>query len=328
MIREFRRYASPGRAERSPAHLAAFGRKLATILAPCHVGASTNPLPMRREARAVAPGPHERGAALHTTLETGARPPLGSWLQAGGDLGGRRRPPRTIRSAFAATLFSAIVAAPALGNDESAQEHADDASDVFVSPSLADRVRAKSTFSVAVFPMQNISLSPDVAWHFRQRVAHRLLDKGYVVIEGDWVDQALYKFGLTHAGQLSLVPLDKLGELVKADAFLFGLVEEATTQHAVAYNGYIYQSSLLLRDAEDGEILWHALEERISKRRFAIDPINAFLDVILVRAGSDSEKAAHVLADRLLVSLPHGPVQVVEGEDLLVRAKLVEPRQP
>lgn len=197
-----------------------------------------------------------------------------------------------------------------------------------MSPSLTDRIGGKSTFSVAVFPMQNISLSPDVAWHFRQRVAQRLLDKGYVVIEGDWVDQALYKLGLTHAGQLSLVPLDKLGETVQADAFLFGLVEEATTQHAVAFNGYVYQSSLLLRHAADGETLWHALEERVTKRRFAIDPVNAFLDVMLTRAGSDSEKAAHALADRLLVSLPHGPVQVVEGEDLLAKAKLVEPREP
>lgn len=226
-----------------------------------------------------------------------------------------------------ATLFFAIVALPVLGNDESADKLEDDAARVFVSPSLADRVGGKSTFSVAVFPMQNISLSPDVAWHFRQRVAQRLVDKGYVVIEGDWVDQALYRLGLTHAGQLNLVPLDKLGELVKADAFLFGLVEEATTQHAVAFNGYVYQSSLLLRHA-DGETLWHALEERVSKRRFAIDPVNAFLDVMLTRAGSDSEKAAHALADRLLVSLPDGPVQVVEGEDLLAKAKLLGSGQP
>ena len=43
---------------------------------------------------------------------------------------------------------------------------------------------------------------------------------------------------------------------------------------------------------------------------------------------SDSEKAAHALADRLLVSLPRGPVQVIEGDDLLARAKPVELRQP
>ena len=199
---------------------------------------------------------------------------------------------------------------------------------MFVSPWLADSVRAASTFSVAVFPMQNISLDPDVAWHFRQHVAQRLLDKGYVVIEGEWVDQALYRLGLTHAGQLGLVPLAKLGELVKADAFLFGLVEEAKTQHAVGYNGYVYQSSLLLRRAEDGETLWHALEEKVSKRRFAVDPVNAFVDVVLTRAGSDPEKAMHALADRLLVSLPAGPVQVIEGDDLLATAKPAETRQP
>ena len=175
--------------------------------------------------------------------------------------------------------------------------------------------------------MRNISVDPEVARHFRQRVQRRLADKGYAVIEGDWVDRTLYQLGLTHAGQLGLVPLPRLAALIKADAFLFGLVEEAATRHALAFNGFAYQSSLKLQQP-DGEVLWRALEEKVSKRRFAVDPINAFLDVALTKLASDARKASHALADRLLESLPAGPIRVRVGEDLLNQAVPLQAAAP
>ena len=218
-------------------------------------------------------------------------------------------------------LAGSLLAFTLLGADAQAPERA------FVSPLLHRMIDTRSTLSVAVLPMQNVSVDPEVAYHFRQRVQHRLTDKGYAVVDGGWIDNILYELGLTHAGQLSLVSLPTLAELLDADAFVFGLVEEAATWHAVAFNGYAYQSSLKLQQP-DGEVLWWALEEKVAKRRFAIDPINAFVDIALTELGDGARKASHVLADRLLASLPQGPIEVTVGDDLLNRAITLEASTP
>lgn len=193
----------------------------------------------------------------------------------------------------------------------------------FTSHLLHERLSGQPTFSIAVFPMQNVSVDAEVAYHFRQRVNERLVDLGYSVVDGDLIDSALYGLGLTHADQLSLVTLEDLAGVTHADAFMFGLVEEASTQHAIAYNAFTYKSSLRLQH-RNGDVLWQALERKVTKRRFSADPINAFLDVVISEVESDSRKASWALADQLLTSLPRGPVHVLVGDDLLSRAVLAE----
>ena len=74
-------------------------------------------------------------------------------------------------------------------------------------------------------------------------------------------------------------------------------------------------------DSNQGDSLWYSLEQRVTKRRIAIDPINALLDIVLINKGGDAKDAVGALADRLLESLPNGPSQVVIGEDLLNMAE-------
>ena len=196
-----------------------------------------------------------------------------------------------------------------------------DAANDCVSPSLHIKISSQPTFSVAVFPVQDLMsvVDPEVAHHLRQRVEQRLVDKGYTVIDGSWIDETLRELGLTHADELSLVPLTKLGDLVPADAFVFGLAEVATTQHAAVFNRFVYKCSFKMQTS-DGAILWYSVERKVSKHRFALDPINAFLDIALTKAKSDVKRASYALVDGLLASLPAGPVQVVIGDDMLNQA--------
>jgi len=194
---------------------------------------------------------------------------------------------------------------------------------VHISKPLIQALKTSSQFTIAVMPMENISVEPEVAYHFRQRVITLLIAKGYTVTDSQWIDQALYKLGLTHAGQLRLLTMPQLSQAVKADGYLFGIVEEARTQNAGVYNAYVYKSSLKM-NASTGEQLWFSLEQRVSKRRIAIDPINALLDIVLVDEGGDAKQAVNSLADRLMKPLPKGPATVLIGEDLLNMATEVE----
>jgi len=183
----------------------------------------------------------------------------------------------------------------------------------------ANSLQQRSQYMIAVLPMENFSVQPAITYHFRQGVMERLRAKGYSLVDRKRLDRALNALGVTHAGQLRLLEFPQLAALSGADAFLSGAVQQAAVQHAGVYNAHVYSCSLKLQNRQ-GEVVWAALEERIAKRRFAIDPINMVLDSFLVKANGDQAQAAAALAERLLISLPPGPAQVTVGDPLLDQA--------
>ncbi len=184
-------------------------------------------------------------------------------------------------------------------------------------PQFLRDLQSASKYSIAILPMENLTVDGDIAYHFRTRLAQRLRAKGFSVIDRDIVDQKLRDLGVYNAGQLRLLSFHQLQKLTSADAFLSGVVEQAAKQHAGLYNSYVFTCSLKLQNRE-GKVLWVSLQERVAKRRFAIDPINMFLDVVLVEAGGKKQEAVYALADMMLANMPDGPVITVsQGDSLL-----------
>ena len=219
--------------------------------------------------------------------------------------------------------LTALAATPAPAAVEDCNE-AD--TEYCVSRMLEDHLSNRPTLSVAVFPMNELwggVTDATVAHHLRERVQQRLVDKGYSVIETHRIDEGLGRIGVTHAEELSLVSLTRLAEMVHADAFVFGLAEQAAKQHAAVYNGFVYRCSFKM-ESPAGHVLWYAAEQQVAKRRFSLDPVNAFLDVALTQMTGDVQRASYALVDRLLESLPQGPVRVRFGEDLLSEATVVK----
>jgi len=95
------------------------------------------------------------------------------------------------------------------------------------------------------------------------------------------------------------------------------VVEQGAIQHGGVYNSYVFTCSLKLQDRQ-GNVLWSALQNRVAKRRLAIDPINMFLDIALTEGGGDMQEAVYALADKMLAQLPDGPVRVLTGQDSLL----------
>jgi hypothetical protein len=186
-----------------------------------------------------------------------------------------------------------------------------------IDPAFLKQLQNNSSYTIAILPMENLSVDSDVAYHFRQRITERLRAKGYTVVNNESINKQLYALGVAHAGQLGLLPFEELRKITSADGFLSGVVEQSATQHAGIYNGYVYMCSVKLQN-RDGKVVWASLQNRVAKRRFAIDPINALLDIALTEGGGgDSREAVYALADQMLASLPKGPVQVVLGDPLL-----------
>jgi hypothetical protein len=184
-------------------------------------------------------------------------------------------------------------------------------------PQFLQALKAQPEFKVAVLPMENLTVEGDIAFHFRIRLQERLRAKGFSLIDSALIDDSLYKLGVAHAGQLKLLPFAELQKLTSADGFLSGVVEQGAVQHGGVYNSYVFTCSLKLQDRQ-GNVLWSALQNRVAKRRFAVDPINMFLDIALTEGGGDMQQAVYALADKMLAQLPDGPVRVVSGQDSLL----------
>ena len=184
-------------------------------------------------------------------------------------------------------------------------------------PVFIKTLQNSSEFTVAVLPMENLTVEGDIAFHFRNRLTERLKAKGYTVVDNKIVDDKLYQLGVSHAGQLRLLSFQQLQEMTAADAFLSGVVEQGAVQHAGVYNSYVFSCSLKLQD-RDSKVIWSSLQNRVAKRRFAIDPINIFLDIALTEGGGDMQEAVYALADQMLANLPDGLVHSVKQEDSLL----------
>lgn len=189
----------------------------------------------------------------------------------------------------------------------------------YLSPGFLQLIKERPYLKIAVLPITNFSLNADIAYHFRMRLKESLKAKGYSVLDTDLVDQRLINIGITHAGQLGLLTLEELKTNIGADLFLSGAVEQASKKHGVAYNSYVYTCSLKLQNTS-GENLWYTLQERVAKRRFAIDPINAVADIFLVEFGGNSKQAVKALADKMMDKFPDGPAEVILGDALLEQA--------
>lgn len=190
------------------------------------------------------------------------------------------------------------------------------ASSSYTSPEFTTLIGQSSFLKIAVLPVNNFSVDPEIAYFFRSRLVEDLKAKGFSVLSLNAIDHVLYDLGLTHADQLALLSIDELAERLDADLFLSGAIEQAATQHGGIYNAYVYSCSLKLQH-RNGNDFWHVLQERVAKRRFAVDPVNALLDIVLVEKGGDKKSAVSALADTMLEKFPEGPSKVLIGDPLL-----------
>lgn len=188
----------------------------------------------------------------------------------------------------------------------------------YTAPTFVKALDEASNYTIAILPVQNATAVEATPYFFRHRLKALLRARGYGVIAFDAVDAELIHQGVQSTDQLELIDFDTLARMTSADAILSGIVETAVTQNVAMYSGYAYTASLKLQDPR-GEMLWYNLSERVAKRRIAVDPVNMVINTLLDADANKSVEAILAVADRLLETLPRGPVQTVR-DDLFQQA--------
>jgi hypothetical protein len=175
--------------------------------------------------------------------------------------------------------------------------------------------------TIAVLPMDNLSLEPGVEEALYKAVYERLASKGYAKISAEHVSTVMKRLGVTIPGLLAGFSPRRLGEELHADALLFGQIEQSARVNTIAYDAIVVSCSLRLVHVATGETLWQAQQWRTAHRQWQLDPVNALLNTMLHANASREDRVAY-LVQEMLKTLPAGPVAI--GDDnLLEKAKVI-----
>ena len=171
---------------------------------------------------------------------------------------------------------------------------------------------------VAVLPMDNFSLEPELETVLYNAVYDQLQAKGYRRVSVEKVKKVMSNLGVQTPGQLQGISLQKLANTLNTDAVLLGQVDQAASIHQVTFDAVVVSCSLKLIDCQSGELLWRSEQWRTAHRQWQLDPFNALINVMAHSSASRSDRIAW-LVQEMLKTLPQGKV-AIETDNLLQQA--------
>jgi hypothetical protein len=221
-----------------------------------------------------------------------------------------------LRSTLLPSVLAIFIASAAMADDRSDKEMWE----------LSPDYETMKPKVIAVVPMDNFSLEPNVEKALYEEVYERLKIKGYMRIAVEKVDEVMKKLGIQTPGQLAGISLTRLGKELKCDAVLMGQIEQSGAIHTGVYDAVAVSCSLRLVDCATGTMLWQTEQWRAAHRQWQADPINLFINVAAHEKASREKRVAW-LVHEMLKTLPQGHVDVQVG-DLLNQAQEIPASQP
>ncbi|OGP63419.1 MAG: hypothetical protein A2V65_02120 [Deltaproteobacteria bacterium RBG_13_49_15] len=173
---------------------------------------------------------------------------------------------------------------------------------------------------IAVMPMDNYSLEPEVERILFEEVYRQLLSRGYQKIEKKYVFDVMNQLGIQTPGQLAAIPMEKLCGQLQCDGLLSGEINQSSAIHQVAYDAIVVSCSLRLRHCRSGKIIWETEQWRTAHRQWAIDPFNILINIAQHEKAPREDRIAF-LVEKMLSTLPRGPIHL-DTEELLKKANI------
>jgi len=171
---------------------------------------------------------------------------------------------------------------------------------------------------IAVLPMDNMSLEPELETFLYDSVYEQLQTRGYRRISVDKVKKVMDDLGVQTAGQLQGFSMKRLSEVLNTDAVFIGQVDQSASIHEGVYDAIVVSCSLKLIDCKSGTVLWRSEQWRTAHRQWQIDPFNALLN-LAAHAGADRPARIAWLVQEMLRTLPEGKIEI-ELDNLLNQA--------
>ncbi|MBV1880071.1 MAG: DUF799 domain-containing protein [Pseudomonadales bacterium] len=112
--------------------------------------------------------------------------------------------------------------------------------------------------SIVVIPPMNNTVEVNAQYKFLSTISKPLADKGYYVFPVSVIDHFLKENGLPTPAEMNSIPLDKIGEIIGADAVLYVSIDQWGQKFQLISSKAIVGAKLRLVDVKTGAQLWDA----------------------------------------------------------------------
>ena len=148
--------------------------------------------------------------------------------------------------------------------------------------------------SVLVLPPLNESLDIKATYGVLSTVTRPLAEMGYYVYPVAVIDLFLKENGLPTAGEMHQIPLNKIDEIIGADAVLYMAIEEYGTKYTVLDSSTIVRLKARLVDVKTGNLLWDGhVDVRVSSSSGSNSLIGMLVSATVNQVVASSTDEAH-----------------------------------
>lgn len=112
--------------------------------------------------------------------------------------------------------------------------------------------------SIVVIPPLNNSIEVNAEYTFLSTISKPLAEKGYYVFPVAMVDRMFKENGLPTSAEMNQIPLEKIRDIIGADAVLYTRIEQWGQKYNVLSSNAVTEASLTLVDTRTGTELWSA----------------------------------------------------------------------
>lgn len=116
--------------------------------------------------------------------------------------------------------------------------------------------RAHPPRSILVLPPLNESTAVEGTYGYLSTVTEPIAERGYYVFPVEVIDQYLKQNGMPTAGEMHQVPLNKVRDIIGADAVLFVTLKQYGSKYVVLNSVTTVQVEARLVDTRTGIVLW------------------------------------------------------------------------
>ncbi len=169
--------------------------------------------------------------------------------------------------------------------------------------------RAHPPRSILVLPPLNESTDTRGTYGYLSTVTMPLAEMGYYVFPVVVVDQFMKENGLPGAGEMHQVPLDKIRDIIGADAVLYITLKQYGSKYQVLTSTTIVTAEGKLVDVKTGLTLWEGtanVQQSSSSGNIIADLVVAAVDQAVNSSTDQAHDLSHMANIQLLMTKDHG----------------------
>jgi len=163
--------------------------------------------------------------------------------------------------------------------------------------------RAHPPRSILVLPPINESTVIEGTYGYLSTVTQPLSELGYYVFPVAVIDQYFKENGMPTAGEMHQVPLQKVSEIIGADAVLFITLEQYGSKYQVLNSTVTVKAKARLVDTRTGILLWEGEGMAQNTTNGSGNILADLIASAIVQAINSSTDAAHSVSRQANVAL-------------------------